>query len=200
MKTTIITIVTLHLIFFFVDFTSQSTQKSPKKSLIVQTFRSPPIQKVRSQPASKAPYNQPTPLLKNSESEINKQKLLNDLSRHLSQIEPIEEPKGTLSSPPPLIPLFEIDHMAEEEITDYFVLIASHLKEALELPEHGEVKLELTVRKTGQIRKLRILHASSEKNQRYLELTLPVLTLPPFTDDLKNELEHTFTLRFCNEN
>jgi hypothetical protein len=146
---------------------------------------------VPSKTASKSP----------SQETKKKNDLLKELRESLTKIE--NQSSAAESSialtPPKTIQKLEIDHFESEEPVDYFLLLAETLKNELELPEYGDVKLELTVLNNGRVTKLRILNASSEKNKRYLELKLPTLFLPSFSDNLKNEREHTFTLTFCNE-
>lgn len=72
--------------------------------------------------------------------------------------------------------------------------LVSYLHSSLNLPEFGEVKIQVTVNKEGSIEKLVVLHAESKKNKAYLEQHLPLLELP-----ITLEKEKTFTLTFCNE-
>ena len=72
--------------------------------------------------------------------------------------------------------------------------LVSFLHASLNLPEFGEVKIQLTVKKDGTVTHLVVLQAESKKNKAYLEEHLPRLQLP-----LELEQEKTFTLTFCNE-
>jgi hypothetical protein len=183
-------VVAVHLFFFFFDFKEKHSPPSPKKSIVVNTYiPPPPIQK----PVVKAIPKRSIPTHKNT----HKNEILNELKESLSKIETTAPPESSLSLPKKIQSL-QIDHADKKEETDYLVSLAYALKESLELPEHGDVKLELTVSHTGRVLKLRILQALSEKNRRYLELNLPQMSLPPFNEDLKNENAHTFTLTFCN--
>lgn len=194
-------VVAVHLTFFFFDFKNKSHPPTPKKSIVVHTFtpRPPPKPKVvqyspaPSKPTKKIEKAKPNPLSKKNE-------ILKELKESLTKIEKAEPPqqKSVLTLPKNIQSL-QIDQTEKDEKTNYFVLLAQTLKEELELPEYGDVKLELTVLNNGRILKLRVLATASEKNQKYLELNLPRLILPPFNEDLKNEREHTFTLTFCNE-
>lgn len=69
------------------------------------------------------------------------------------------------------------------------------LYSSLKLPEFGEVKLQVTIKKNGTVSNLKIMQSNSEKNKIYLETQLPQLKFPDFLKDDK-----TFTLIICNEN
>ncbi len=71
------------------------------------------------------------------------------------------------------------------------------LRESLDLPELGEVKMEITLSKDGSVLKLRVLATESEKNRSYLEKNLQVIKFPPF--DVNEDSRKTFVLTFCNE-
>ena len=197
------TVVAFHLFIFFFNFKKEIAPPVPKSSIVVRTFIPPPPQKAL--PTIKqSTKNSSVPSKTSSKSPPQETKKKNDLLKELQDsLTKIENQSSAESSialtPPKTIQKLEIDHFESEEPVDYFLLLAKTLKNELELPEYGDVKLELTVLNNGRVTKLRILNASSDKNKRYLELKLPTLLLPPFSDNLKNEREHTFTLTFCNE-
>lgn len=91
------------------------------------------------------------------------------------------------------IPFPDFGEMEEEAGTDEETLI-SFLRTSLKLPEFGEVKIQLTVKKDGSVVRLVVLEAESQKNKAYLEKNLPQLKFPLIFDK-----EKTFTLTFCNE-
>jgi hypothetical protein len=82
----------------------------------------------------------------------------------------------------------------EEEIGTHEETLISFLHTSLKLPEFGEVKIQLTVKKDGSVVRLVVLEAQSQKNKAYLEKNLPLLKFPLIFDK-----EKTFTLTFCNE-
>ena len=165
------------------------------KTQVVQQTQAP--KKLTTALQSKSPKKIENPKPK---SISKKNEILKELKESLAKIEknPIPEQKSVLTLPKNIQSL-QIDQTEQVEKSDYFVLLAQTLKEELELPEHGDVKLELTVLSNGRVLKIRVLAAASEKNRKYLELNLPRLILPPFNEDFKYEREHTFTLTFCNE-
>jgi outer membrane biosynthesis protein TonB len=95
--------------------------------------------------------------------------------------------KGTS---PLLLPFEEVD---EGEGTEEETL-GSFLSSSLNLPEFGEVKIQLTIKKDGSVARLVVLQTESRKNKAYLEKHLPLLRFPLILDK-----EKTFTLTFCNE-
>ncbi len=192
----ITSVVSVHLLFFFFDFKNKQSPPPPKKSIVVRTFV-PLSSQQKPRVITKPPVKIEKPKLKTLSK---KREILNELKESLTKLEKIVPPENkSLLTLPKNIQSLHLDQVEQTKETHYFVLLAQTLKVELELPEYGDVKLELTVLHTGRVLKLRVLAAASEKNQRYLELNIPKLSLPQFNEDLKNENEHTFTLTFCNE-
>lgn len=183
-------VVGAHLVFVFFDFQGEKTVSAPKKSIVVRTFSPRPKPKPKKN-TKKASRKKPStkPSTKNKAV-----KTVQDSVKKHQPPPPLEEEHVLIL--PKTIPSLQID---ESEADDYFVLLAQTLKEELELPEYGDVKLELTLLKSGKVLNIRVLQATSDKNRKYLELTLPRVVLPPFEEKLKNEHQHTFVLTFCNE-
>ncbi len=175
-------VVAFHLFIFFFNFGKGREVSPPKQSIVVHTYAPPP----------------PKPKPKPSSPQPRKKEGLNTLKEALSKLEVQTPPEVNLTLPKNISSL-QVDEPEKEEVQNYFLLLAHFLKTALELPEHGEVKLELTINKGGQVLRVHVLQAASEKNRRYLERKLPLLNFPPFNEELKNENIHTFTLTFCNQ-
>lgn len=92
------------------------------------------------------------------------------------------------------VPQFEVpsfDGLTIESKEDDLV---SFLHSSLNLPEFGEVTIQLTIRRNGTVSQIVVKKAESQKNKAYLEQHLPLLQFP-----LILEKEQTFTLTFCNE-
>jgi hypothetical protein len=98
----------------------------------------------------------------------------------------LDVPKVEGSSPSQIF--FSEDDGNEEET------LASFLHTSLNLPEFGEVKIQMTIKKDGTVARLTVLQAESHKNKAYLEKHLPLLRFPLILDN-----EKTFTFTFCNE-
>jgi colicin import membrane protein len=77
--------------------------------------------------------------------------------------------------------------------------LAYRLKLLLKLPKYGEVKLRLTVERSGQAAKIAMISFQSEENKTYLESALPKLKLPAFGTNFPGQEEYTFTITLSNE-
>lgn len=77
--------------------------------------------------------------------------------------------------------------------------VASRLKSCLKLPEHGEVKVKLTLERNGSVEKVTILSAQNVSNRKYIEKTLPSLTFPGFGDNFVGHKTYTFLISLGNE-
>jgi|GEM_PF-1804837 len=217
-----------HLSLFLLDLLQWETF-SPKKPLVVHTYvckppteklycmskcaekgkkkiahKASPLNKVPSKitqrkrfPVTRSPTQKKSP-----PTTQKKQQLLKEWAGALAELERSRKTvKPSLLPSPPSIDTLCIDHAKGEQAAkeSYFSILTFALKEALELPELGMVKLELTLMATGQVRAVRILEAESEKNARYLKRQLMVTQLFPFTEELQGQKKCTFVLTFCNE-
>ena len=77
--------------------------------------------------------------------------------------------------------------------TSYETLLVEYLKELLELPEQGEVKLQLTLSRDGRVQRHTVLEATSS-NRSYIDHEIAQLRLPPFESHFQKEKEHTFSI------
>lgn len=90
------------------------------------------------------------------------------------------------------IPFPDFGEMFDEAGTDTDILQA-FFGETLKLPEDGEVRTQLTIKKDGTVAQLIVLEAQSQKNKAYLEKNIPLLKLPVHYDK-----ETTIIFTFCN--
>lgn len=72
--------------------------------------------------------------------------------------------------------------------------LGARLKTLLKLPEHGEVKIKLSLDKTGKFIRVEIVNAESDKNKKYIENTIKTLTFPSFQGAFQNLPEYTFSI------
>ena len=98
-----------------------------------------------------------------------------------------------IPSAPQKLSVDKIDDSYLQE--EYQMSLIRHLQEKFELPEHGEVKIALTLKKDGSVIKVQVIKAESEKNRAFLEKNLTSQHFPsfPFEDE-----KITFVLTFCN--
>lgn len=81
----------------------------------------------------------------------------------------------------------------------YYDELASRLKLVLRLPEFGEVRIKLTLDRSGKFVKVVIMSAESVKNSTYIEKTLPTLTYPSFGTNFSDQPQYTFIIALSNE-
>lgn len=81
----------------------------------------------------------------------------------------------------------------------YYDELVSRLKLSLKLPEFGEVKLQLTINRSGKVVTVKSVKSKSKKNSDYIQKALPKLHLPSFGQNFAGEKEHTFRLTLSNE-
>lgn len=98
---------------------------------------------------------------------------------------------------------FEIESPGESDLNDreigYRDELAGRLKLMLRLPEFGEVKIKLTLEKTGRVVKVMVIAAESDLNRKYVEKELPTVSLPPFGNNFSGMSEYTFSITLSNE-
>ncbi len=82
---------------------------------------------------------------------------------------------------------------------DYPSSLIYCLQNNLQLPDIGEVKIQLTLFSNGKVEKMTILSAESETNKKRLEDTLMNLQFPSFPKEKRGLQKQTFILTFCNE-
>lgn len=86
----------------------------------------------------------------------------------------------------------------EEYKISYGEKIVGFLQNSLELPEFGEVKVDLELNGLGRIIRVEIIEAKSKKNGEFLKKRLLELDLPCFNDEKKSDAIHKFTITFKN--
>lgn len=157
-------------------------------------------EKGKSAPAKKAAPAAPKKEFKAPPAPQVDHQLMQELQQKLSKIEKqkqellsAREKKESVQTKPITLQI-DSEHEEMGESGGYAELLVSYLYEKLQLPELGEVKIQLTLRQDGSIDKLVVLEAKSKKNKTYLEEKLPQLKLPP----LESKDITVFTLNFCN--
>ncbi len=83
--------------------------------------------------------------------------------------------------------------------TIYSNALISRLKVLLQMPEHGDVDIELTLSRSGKVIKLKVLRDESSINRLYIEKIIPTLSFPSFEPFSDNETQHTFAIRLTNQ-
>jgi hypothetical protein len=96
------------------------------------------------------------------------------------------------------LPMLEGETLSKQEI-GYRDELAHRLKLLLRLPEFGEVKMKLTLLRTGKVSKIEITNAENQANRSYVERILPSLAFPPFGDQFNDQSQYTFLITLRNE-
>jgi len=81
----------------------------------------------------------------------------------------------------------------------YYQTLAQYLKRTLRLPEIGEVKIKLTLDRTGKFINVIIDHSENASNSAYVKKTLPNLKFPAFDSNFKDQNQYTFPITLSNE-
>lgn len=89
-------------------------------------------------------------------------------------------------------------NLTDREIS-YQEELAGRLKLLLRLPEQGQVDIELTLDRQGNVKKIKILKADSRRNHEYIEHILPTLSFPPFGNRLSGRSQFVFQLTLESE-
>ncbi len=130
------------------------------------------------------------------------QKSLKEIEESLSKIEKsndkiiakrTKEPTTFLEPPPDI---FGVGSFGED---DYVSSLIECMQKHLQLPDSGEVQIQLTLHKDGSIEAMKVLFAESEKNKKRLQEQLPKLQFPPFPKEEQEKKSKVFILTFCND-
>jgi hypothetical protein len=141
--------------------------------------------KIKSKPAAK-PSQQGI-----KQSDPNRDKLIQMMQQSLASLDnsPTSSSKATSTK--------QIGTLASEALTfesSYQNQLIAFLKKALTLPERGDVKLSLTLNRSGGVKAITVKESASERNRAYVESTVHTLFLPPFANNFKGESAHTFPI------
>ncbi len=96
------------------------------------------------------------------------------------------------------LPVGSSVQLSDREVS-YRDELASRLKLLLRLPEYGEVKIKLTIARSGKIAKVVVVSSESGANRKYIEKTLPELTFPQFGNRFGDADDYTFSVTLGNE-
>lgn len=96
------------------------------------------------------------------------------------------------------LPSSQAQPLSDHEIS-YRDELAGRLKLLLKLPEFGEVKIKLTLDRSGKVAKVVVVSAESAANRKHIEKTLPSLTFPAFGNNFGDAGQYTFAITLSNE-
>jgi colicin import membrane protein len=132
------------------------------------------------------------------------------LSAAKEKIAKIDKSHDNFTSEMPVKSLGPIEKLSVEAITpggstlspqeaSYSDEIAHRLKLLLRLPQYGEVKVKLTLQRSGKVVKAVIVKSESSANSAYIEKMVQGISFPNFGKNFENEAEHTFLIVLSNE-
>jgi hypothetical protein len=125
---------------------------------------SAPKPKVKAQVPKKAVVSKPAP------TEVRTESALKELEESVAKMA-----AGAPTAKPAIdVPILDFE-IPEESPTER---IASYLQEVLQLPEFGQVKVDLIIDRFGKLEKMEIVESESEKNGEFLRNQLPELHFP----------------------
>lgn len=90
------------------------------------------------------------------------------------------------------------DSFETDRAPSYEQFLIAYLQTILELPEYGEVRIEIEIDRFGNPIRCAVLESRSAKNGEYLKKRLPELSLPCFNDFGITDLTLTFNIVFRN--
>ncbi|MBM3198027.1 MAG: hypothetical protein FJZ58_02070 [Chlamydiae bacterium] len=167
-----------------------------------------PAPKKKSPPPSKntTPAPSPTPRTPSKkQSPTRKQKIQESLEKLEKSIAQIEEDRATMRSPSKLphekervsASLQEAFALEGDNTEDaYIASLTAYLQDQLQLPDVGEVTVQMTISVEGKVESMKVLSSESMKNKKRIEERLPKLSLPPVK---RSSHSQTFIITFCNE-
>ncbi len=196
-----------------VKVAATSSQKTP-----VAAKKTPPkpekkeAKKVETQAPASAPKKTPEPK-KEKTLQVKKQKsakeeVLKELEERIAKIEakndrmPLKPELAvpssiSLSSQTALqapVALADQNFSADDEFISSLI---GYLQGQLQLPDRGEVQIQLTLRKDGKVETMKVIKTESEKNRKYLEENLSKLSFPSMY--LEGSSSKSFLFTFCNK-
>lgn len=157
-----------------------------------------PAKAPKNPPAKKEPAKKVAPPPKTPAIDPKKQALLAKAQASMSKIQ-----SPTLTKKPmPAVPqadrlLAYVDKVARDEVDpddEYQQALKQVLKLMLTLPEPGRVIVDLTLDRTGKVKKVSFSEGGGSVNRKYLEKMLPTLQLPAFGVFFKGVEAKTFRL------
>jgi outer membrane biosynthesis protein TonB len=180
-----------------------AVKEKPKKQKSAPTPKKQPAKKPSIKKAPPKPSHSPA-------KKQMEEKRASMVAEAMSSLNRVEKHTPVTSSKMKAAPVRAIGALSAETVEasrsnretkepSYYDELVRRLKLSLQLPEYGEVKLELTISRLGKVVRLKVVQAKSKKNANYLEKMIPSVTFPPFGHNFANEKEHTFRLRLCED-
>ncbi len=176
----------------------KTSQPQPKKPSAVKETKKENISAVNSKAEA----------AKNEAAKAKRRALLANAQKNIAQIEKNHDKlsENQSAAMPAQIDSLQVEtffaetgaQLNSQEI-GYYDELASYLKLKLRLPEYGEVKLKLTLDRSGRFVKVTIVNSKSERNRKHVEKTLATLKYPSFSGNFGNLAQYTFVIALSND-
>jgi len=101
------------------------------------------------------------------------------------------------ATPKPTAKIERLDCTSVE--SNYTDSLVKTLKSMLTLPEFGEVKIAITLNRSGRVTALKIVDSASMKNRKLVERKLKEARFSTFGSHFSGEKEHTFAIVLKND-
>lgn len=191
----------------------QTVKLAPKGS---QTASNAPTKKQEAPKVESAPKKKETPKKKESAAKKkeapkrvekaaqtkkgpDRKELIKKVQESVAKMESMEATSAT-SGALGLKPIESLSFQGGGGIEEGYISdLTASLKLLLHLPEYGQVRLYLTVLRSGDVDSFEIVESASRINRTYLERALRELALPAFGSRFPQEEKHTFALTLSNE-
>lgn len=169
----------------------------PSKATAASAKKTAAAQKPKAKSAAKP--SKPQPAAKETRA-------LQEIAEKLESLQPASPPskRTALSLPKPLnepLAKRKIETQPDEQSLvdpNYAERLIGELQSALDLPEFGEVKVAITIDRSGKAVACSILDSKSAKNAEFLKKRLPELAYPCFNDFGISDATLEFTITFRN--
>lgn len=180
-------------------------KEPPKKKIMVRTFKkAPPLSpqvvvkapppkkqvavKLKPKP-KKAPA--PVPLVKKAPPPVPVvKKAPAPTPVPVPVIKKVENPQVVVQEQPKV--------QEEKVLAEYGEALIVFFQNSLDLPEYGEVTLDLEIDATGHVTRVEVIEAKSKENEEFLKKELPELVCPCFNGDQTSRNSFAFTVVFKN--
>ena len=93
----------------------------------------------------------------------------------------------------------EIYDPKNEDTFGYQEEVVFLLRSYLRLPEHGTVKVSLTILRSGKVGKFKVVTSDSKQNRHYVETSVPQITFPGFSKNFIGQNDHTFLITLTSQ-
>lgn len=186
----------------------------PKKTEAKKPAKeSPPKQEKNSKTEQKSQPSVPKVDPKAEAAKARRRELLASAEKSIAKIERSRDTLSTLrgsstaaAAIPGQIEALHVETLPNEEAEkltpherSYYDELANRLKLLLRLPEFGEVKIKLTLERSGHFVKVSIMSSKSQANKNYIEKTLPTIKYPSFGDNFGIQDQYTFVIVLSND-